>query len=64
MAYRVTRRLIKKHSGSIVTILYGEDTDEATANALCERLQNRFPNVEYNVINGGQPVYYFMVSVE
>ena len=64
VAYRVTRRLIKKHSGSIVTILYGEDTDEATANALCERLQNRFPNVEYNVINGGQPVYYFMVSVE
>lgn len=64
VAYRVTRRLIKKHSGSIVTILYGEDTDEAAANALCERLQNRFPNVEYNVINGGQPVYYFMVSVE
>lgn len=64
VAYRVTRRLIKKYSGSIVTILYGEDTDEAAANTLCERLQNRFPNVEYNVINGGQPVYYFMVSVE
>ncbi len=64
VAYRVTRRLIKKHSGSIVTILYGADTDEAAANTLCERLQNRFPNVEYNVINGGQPVYYFMVSVE
>lgn len=64
VAYRVTRRLIKKHSGSIITILYGEETDEAAANALCERLQNRFPNLEYNVINGGQPVYYFMVSVE
>lgn len=64
VAYRVTRRLIKKHNGSIVTILYGEETDEAAANTLCERLQNRFPNVEYNVINGGQPVYYFMVSVE
>ncbi len=64
VAYRVTRRLMKKHNGSIVTILYGEETEEAAANALCERLQNRFPNAEFNVINGGQPVYYFMVSVE
>lgn len=64
VAYRVTRRLVKKHNGSIITILYGEETEEALANALCERLQGRFPNAEINVINGGQPVYYFIVSVE
>ena len=63
-AYRVTRRLVKKYDGSILTILYGEDTNEETANALCERLQARFPSVEINVVNGGQPVYYFMVAVE
>lgn len=63
-AYRVTRRLMKKHSGSMMTILYGEDTDEASANALAERLQARFPSAEINVVNGGQPVYYFVVSVE
>ena len=64
VAYRVTRRLVKKHNGSIVTILYGEETEESIANALCERLQARFPGAEINVINGGQPVYYFIVSVE
>ena len=64
VAYRVTRRLVKKHNGSIITILYGEETEEVIANALCERLQGRFPNAEINVINGGQPVYYFIVSVE
>lgn len=64
VAYRVTRRLVKKHNGSIITILYGEETEEVLANALCERLQGRFPNAEINVINGGQPVYYFIVSVE
>ncbi|MGN0571226.1 MAG: DAK2 domain-containing protein [Candidatus Fimenecus sp.] len=64
VAYRVTRRLVKKHNGSIITILYGAETEEAIANALCERLQGRFPNAEINVINGGQPVYYFIVSVE
>lgn len=64
VAYRVTRRLVKKHNGSIITILYGEETEEAIADALCARLQGRFPNAEINVINGGQPVYYFIVSVE
>lgn len=64
VAYRVTRRLVKKHNGSIITILYGEETEEVIADALCARLQGRFPNAEINVINGGQPVYYFIVSVE
>lgn len=63
-AYRVTRRLVKKYNGSLITILYGVDTDEATAQALAERLQARFPSVEINVINGGQPVYYFLAAVE
>ena len=63
-AYRVTRRLVKKYNGSLITILYGTDTDEATAQALAERLQARFPSVEINVINGGQPVYYFLAAVE
>lgn len=63
-AYRVTRRLIKKYDGSLVTVFYGEDTDENTASILSARLQERFPNVEINVINGAQPVYYFIASVE
>lgn len=63
-AYRVTRRLVKKYDGSLVTVFYGEDTDENTASVLSARLQERFPNVEINVINGGQPVYYFIASVE
>lgn len=63
-AYRTTRRLIKKYGGSLVTIFYGEETDENTASVLNARLQERFPNVEINVINGGQPVYYFIASVE
>ena len=55
---------MKKYNGSLITILYGADTDEATAQALAERLQARFPSVEINVINGGQPVYYFLAAVE
>ncbi len=63
-AYRVTRRLVKKFDGSLVTIYYGEGTSEIMANLLSEKLSQRFPNIEVNVICGGQPVYYFIVSVE
>lgn len=63
-AYRVTRRLVKKFDGTLVTIYYGEDTNEVMANLLCEKLTQRFPNIEVNAICGGQPVYYFIVSVE
>ncbi len=63
-AYRVSRRLVKKFNGSLVTIYYGEGTSEIMANLLCDKLTQRFPNIEVNVICGGQPVYYFIVSVE
>lgn len=63
-AYRVTRRLVKKFSASLVTIYYGEETSDIMANLLSEKLTQRFPNVEVNVIYGGQPVYYFIVSAE
>ncbi len=63
-AYRVSRRLIKKHGGSLVTVYYGKETNESAANRLVERLNERFPNVEVNAVSGGQPVYYFVISVE
>lgn len=63
-AYRVTRRLVKKFDASLVTIYYGEETSDIMANLLSEKLTQRFPNVEVNVIYGGQPVYYFIVSAE
>ena len=63
-AYRTARRLVKKYNGSVITVYYGEDTDEATANLLTKRLAERFPNAEINTVPGGQPVYYFIISVE
>ncbi len=63
-AFRTARRLVKKYNGSFITVYYGEETDEVMANLLNERLAERFPNAEINVIPGGQPVYYFIISVE
>ena len=63
-AYRVSRRLVKKYGGDILTVYYGADAAAEQANALAERLQARFPSAEVNVVDGGQPVYFFLVSVE
>ena len=47
-----------------ITLYYGEDVREEEANSLCERLAQKYPNCEVNVIYGGQPVYYYLVALE
>jgi dihydroxyacetone kinase-like predicted kinase len=47
-----------------ITIYYGENVDEKEANAAGETLTGCFPDAEVNVYSGGQPVYYYMISVE
>lgn len=63
-AYRTTRRIIKKTGGSLVTVFYGSEISEEAAEQVAERLRARFPDIEVNVANGGQPVYFFIASVE
>lgn len=47
-----------------ITIYYGEDADEVSAERVGEILQERNPEAEISIINGGQPVYYYMISIE
>jgi hypothetical protein len=51
-------------SREIVTLYYGAETDEATAEALADRLRAWYPNLEVEVVNGGQPFYAYIMSVE
>ena len=48
----------------IITIYYGEDVSEEDANALCESLEEKYPDCDVYVRCGGQPVYYFFLAVE
>ena len=56
--------LSKVEGASIVTILYGEGATEDEANTIAEIMSRKFPGVEMMVINGGQPVYSYIISVE
>ena len=47
-----------------ITLFYGQDVQEEDANKLQEDVAERFPQCEVTVISGGQPVYYYIVSVD
>ena len=47
-----------------ITVYYGENVDEAAANKASESIGTCFPEAELSVVNGGQPVYYYMISIE
>lgn len=47
-----------------ITLFYGEDIREDEANALAEKLAAKYPNCEVTAAYGGQPVYYYLVSLE
>lgn len=48
----------------IVTLLYGEDVTEADAEKVAELVSNQFPEIEFEIHSGGQPVYPYIFSVE
>ncbi|MDR1620631.1 MAG: DAK2 domain-containing protein [Clostridiales bacterium] len=54
----------KAEDDCIVTIFYGESMQEAVAQELVDTLQPEYPDVEFVIENGGQPIYYYFFSVE
>ena len=57
-----TRRLTGK--GVDFTIIYGEGMSEADAEQVRDSLQAKYDGVDITMINGGQPVYYYIISIE
>lgn len=62
--HKLVKSLVKKSDGSFITIIYGSDVTAEQASEASEYLSNKYSNHEINLINGGQPVYYYIVSVE
>ena len=48
----------------IICVYYGADVAEADAQALCDEIQELYPDTEVEVHSGGQPIYYYVISVE
>ena len=60
---KLVEKLLDEESVNI-TLFYGEDINEEDAEKLRASLEEKYPNCEVTAIYGGQPVYYYIVSVE
>ena len=63
----VTKKMVDgmvDDSAGLITIYYGEDTSEEDAKHLETLLTEKYPDVEVEMHSGGQPIYYYIISVE
>ena len=49
---------------AVISVYYGEDVHQEDADRAAAKLGACFPDAEISVVNGGQPVYYYMISIE
>ncbi len=49
---------------TLISVYYGKDVTEEEAEALGEKLGEKYPHMDVELNNGGQPIYYYIVSVE
>ena len=59
-----TLKKIPSAHGGLVSIYYGAETNSVTAQDLLSHLEKTFPETEFELYYGGQPLYYYLFSVE
>lgn len=63
-AYKLAKKMTKSDT-SYITVIYGADVTEEQAESLVESLEAKLGSkIEIMLVNGGQPVYYYIISVE
>lgn len=63
-AYKLIKKMVKGDS-SYVTVIYGADVTEDKAQMLYDQLSMKFKDkIEITLLHGGQPVYFYLISVE
>ena len=56
--------MVDEDSDELISIYYGEDISEEDATALSEEIEAKYPDLDVELQYGGQPIYYYIVSVE
>ena len=55
---------LMKEDASTLTLFYGNEVKEDDAMSLQEKLAEKYPDLEVTYHNGGQPLYYYLISIE
>lgn len=65
IAFETAESMIDTSVHSLVTIIFGEGADESGAQVVEQKLGEKFGgDIEISIVDGGQPVYYYIISVE
>ena len=65
IAVKSAQKIFKKNEHSLITLIYGEGVSEEEAVQVEEALAKKYgSDVEISIVDGGQPIYYFIISVE
>lgn len=65
IAFETAESMIDTSVHSLVTIIFGEGADESGAQTVEQKLGEKFgSDIEISIVDGGQPVYYYIISVE
>ena len=63
-AYSLAKTLADEKGGSVMTVYSGEEVTSERAQALVDRLTAAYPSMDVALVEGKQPVYFYIVSVE
>lgn len=65
--HSTTVNLVKSlvdEDSELISLYYGEEVNEDDANKVAEAIMSLYPDVDVEVHSGGQPIYYYVLSVE
>ena len=62
-AFELCTQMTNDESG-VITVYYGEETKKEDADRLIAKLESEFSDMDISLCYGGQPVYYYIISVE
>jgi dihydroxyacetone kinase-like predicted kinase len=48
----------------VVTVYYGQDVEKTAAEEIAADIREKYPNLQIEVVNGGQPHYEYIISIE
>ena len=60
----VVEKAVEEDDAEIVTLYYGSDIEEENVKELVAELEEKFEDVEFDFYYGGQPIYYYIISLE
>jgi dihydroxyacetone kinase-like predicted kinase len=66
-APEVLNRVIEEidmEESEVVTVYYGQDVEKTAAEEIAADIREKYPNLQIEVVNGGQPHYEYIISIE